>query len=421
MNSRQPSRRVPQVALLLETSTEFGRGLLRGILRYSRLHGPWSMYIAPRHLDQVLPDSASWNGTGIIARIRSPQMDKQIQATGLPFVASHLGESRPPKAGKRFGEIDTHSTSIAQMGAQHLRDRGLRCFAFCGFMDCHWSTVREQEFVRIQKESGFPCFTRRIHMASWLQQPRWLNTWRHEQPGIIAWLKSLPKPAGLMTCNDVCGRQILQACGAAGLRVPDDVAVVGVDDDDLICELSDPPLSSVALDLERAGYESARLLDGLMSGKIKKGYVVHVEPTRVVTRRSSDVIAQDDRLIANALRFIRDHFGQGITVSDVANEVQVSRRTLERHFSEAMQRSILSEIARCRIERAKQLLLETDLPCHRIATGVGFSSLKTFNRTFARREAATPQRFRKRERNTNGPRGQLSRVPALVSAGEGTA
>jgi LacI family transcriptional regulator len=138
----------------------------------------------------------------------------------------------------------------------------------------------------------------------------------------------------------------------------------------------------------------------------------------VVTRRSSDVIAQDDRLIANALRFIRDHFGQGITVSDVASEVRVSRRTLERHFSEAMERPILSEIARCRIERAKQLLVETDLPCHRIATSVGFSSLKTFNRTFARREAVTPQRFRQREGNTNGPRAQLSRVAALVPAGE---
>jgi LacI family transcriptional regulator len=191
-----------------------------------------------------------------------------------------------------------------------------------------------------------------------------------------------------------------------------------VDNDDLICELSEPPLSSVALDLERAGYESARLLDGLMSGRIKKGYVVHVEPTRVVTRRSSDVIAQDDRLIASALRFIRDNFGQGITVSDVAGEVRVSRRTLERHFSGAMERSILSEIARCRIERAKQLLVETDLPCHRIATAVGFSSLKTFNRTFAHREVVTPQRFRQRERNTNGQRGQLSRVQALGPTAE---
>jgi LacI family transcriptional regulator len=417
MKRRRPNPHVPQVALLLETSTQYGRGLLRGILRYSRLHGPWSMYVAPRHLDQVLPEPASWNGTGIIARIHSPQMDRQIRATGLPFVASHLGESRQPKAGERFGEIDTDSASIAQMGARHLRERGLRCFAFCGFMDCHWSTVREQEFARMQKESGFPCFTRRIRMASWLQQPRWLNTWRHEQPGIIAWLKSLPKPVGLMTCNDVCGRQILQACGAAGLRVPDDIAVVGVDNDDLICELSETPLSSVALDLERAGYESARLLDGLMSGRIKKGYVVHVEPTRVVTRRSSDVIAQDDQLIANALRFIRDHFAQGITVSDVAGEVRVSRRTLERHFFETLERSILSEIARCRIERAKQMLVETDLPCHRVATSVGFSSIKTFNRTFVRREGVTPQRFRQRERNTNGAPVQLTRTPALVAAG----
>jgi LacI family transcriptional regulator len=195
----------------------------------------------------------------------------------------------------------------------------------------------------------------------------------------------------------------LQACVTAGLRVPDDVAVVGVDNDDLICELSDPPLSSIALDLERAGYESAQLLDGLMSRQIKKGYVVHVEPTHVATRRSSDVIAQDDRLIVSALRFIRDHFAQSISVSDVAEGVGTSRRTLERHFSMAIGRSILSEIARCRIERAKELLLETKVSCCRVASGVGFNSLKTFNRTFHRREAVTPKGFRKRARSTAGP------------------
>ncbi len=405
--------RVPQVALLLETSTEYGRGLLRGILRYSRLHGPWSMYVAPRHLDQVLPEPESWNGTGIIARIRSPQMEKQIRSTGLPFVASQLGESSPAKAGKRSGEIDTHSSAIAQMGVKHLLERGLRSFAFCGFLNCHWSALREMGYVHILREKGFPCFTRHIAMASWIQQPQWLETWRHEQPGIASWLRSLPKPAGLMACNDVCGRQVLQACVTAELRVPDDVSVIGVDNDELICELSDPPLSSVALDVERAGYESAQLLDGLMSGRIERGYVVHVEPTHVVTRRSSDVIAQDDRLMASALRFIRDHFAQGIAVSDVAEEVGTSRRTLERHFSTAIGRSILSEIARCRIERAKELLLETEVSCYRVASEVGFNSLKTFNRTFYRREAVTPQGFRMMARSTVEPSG-VPQVPLSV-------
>ena len=176
MRKRHPSVRLPQVALLLETSTEYGRGLLRGILRYSRLHGPWSMYIAPRHLDQVLPEGESWNGTGIIARIRSPQMQKQIRSTGLPFVASQLGESSPPKAGRRFGEIDTHSSAIAQMGVKHLLERGLRGFAFCGFMNCHWSSVREMEYVSLLGDKSFPCVTRHIHMASWIQhQPHGLT------------------------------------------------------------------------------------------------------------------------------------------------------------------------------------------------------------------------------------------------------
>jgi LacI family transcriptional regulator len=176
--------------------------------------------------------------------------------------------------------------------------------------------------------------------------------------------------------------------------VPDDVAVVGVDNDELMCELSDPPLSSVALNLEEAGYEAARTLDALMSGQSPPENIVPVKPTFVVSRRSSEVIGHDDRLVVTALRFIKDHAGQAIGVPDVVDASRVSRRTLERRFARAVGRSILSEVTRCRLERAKRLLLETHLPVKRVAAGSGFGSIKTFNRTFRRAERQFATRFR---------------------------
>jgi len=227
-----------------------------------------------------------------------------------------------------------------------------------------------------------------------MQQPNWIESWEHEQPVLADWIKGLPKPVGLMACNDICGREVLQACASTGLHVPDDVAVVGVDNDELMCELSNPTLSSVALDLEKAGYEAARLLDGLMSGRFDNNHIVQVEPAYVVTRQSSDLIAQDDPCVAAALRFIKDHAGQAIAVSDVGEEVGVSRRTLERRFLRALGRSVYSEITRCRVERAKRLLVETDLPSYRVAGGAGFGSTKTFNRVFRRAGGVSPKEFR---------------------------
>jgi LacI family transcriptional regulator len=386
--------RVPKVALLLETSTEYGRGLLRGIVRYSRLHGPWSLYLAPGHVEQVLPRAKSWDGDGIIGRIRTPEMARAVLSAGLPFVASSLSELSPGDARPAFCEIRTKSASIARMAASHLLERGLRHFAFCGFVDCPWSILREEVFAQYVASKGFRCESRRIHFSTWMPRSNWIQSWEHEQPVLSRWLKSLRKPVGVMACNDACGRGVLEACAAAELHVPDDVAVVGVDNDELLCELSTPPLSSVSLNLENAGYEAARLLDGLMSGQVRGTRVVDVDPVFVQTRRSTDVIAQDDPLVVKSLRFIRDHAAKPVSVSDVVEATGASRRTLERRFLLAVGSSIFSEITRCRIERAKRLLLETKLPCCKVSQEAGFSSVKTFNRAFRRAEKMTPQTFR---------------------------
>lgn len=398
------SRRIPhlrrplRVGLLLETSTEYGRGVLRGIVRYSRLHGPWSLYVAPGHLEQFLPKDGSWKGDGIIGRVHSRHMAKVIHATGLPFVASSVEQAWPPQSGKKFGEIRTNSAAIARMAATHLADRGLRRFAFCGFKGCGWSERREEAFYGYVRESRFQCEVRRITLGNLLHGQKWIEHWEDEQRSLSDWLKSLIKPVGLMACNDVCGRAVLQVCATSALAVPDQIAVVGVDNDELMCGLSTPSLSSVALDLEKAGYQSAEMLDGLISGRLERGHVVAVEPVYVATRVSSDPVGQEDPCVARALRFIRDHAAQPINVSDVVGSLGISRRTVERRFSSTVGRSILSEITQCRLQRAKRLLIETDLPSYRVAHAVGFGVPKTFNRVFRRTAGISPLSFRQNER-----------------------
>jgi LacI family transcriptional regulator len=397
MRTGQKGAQVPQVALLLETSTEYGRGLLRGILRFSRLHGPWSLCVAPGHFDQALPKAKSWKGTGIIARISSREMEARIKSTGLPFVASSLFESRALLQAGPYGEIRTNSVEIGRMGAHHLLDAGLRHFAFCGFGACNWSAAREISFCETLKARSRDCSIHHITSANWRQRRDWLKRWERERPIMASWLKSLPKPVGVMACNDACGRDVLQVCASEGLRIPDDVAVIGVDNDEMLCELSNPPLSSVALDLDKAGYEAARLLNDLMSSaKNGKGRLVQVQPTGVVTRRSSDVNVADDVLVAAALSFIRDHIKQTLSVDQIAEELRVSRRTIERRFQHSVGRTILSEVTRCHLRRAKQLLAETDLPCHAIAVESGFGSLKSFTRSFKQNEGTTPHELRVR-------------------------
>jgi LacI family transcriptional regulator len=335
----------------------------------------------------------------IIARTHSVELAQEIKHLAIPAVALESGTEDLAKANplRRFSEILADALKIAQMAAEHLVGQGLQSFAFCGFENAPWSRAREREFERYLKLMGFPCVKHRTNIRNWMRYADWTRSWSHERHVLAAWIKSLPLPTGLMACNDMCGRQVLEACADAGVSVPAQLAVVGVDNDELLCELSDPPLSSVALDVEKAGYEASRLLDLLMSGEIRSTkQVVAVNPLRVVMRRSSDIIVKDDPLVGDAIRFIEDHAGRGIGVPDVASEMDVSRRTLERRFSRAIHRSVLTEINRCRLDRAKRLLQETNLPVCRVASEAGFANARMFNRIFRRVENFPPSSYRRK-------------------------
>jgi LacI family transcriptional regulator len=209
-------------------------------------------------------------------------------------------------------------------------------------------------------------------------------------------------PLGLMACNDDRGRQVLEACREARLRVPEQIAVVGVDNDELLCELSDPPLSSVVLNAERGGYAAAALLDRMMRGRVRRPRRLVVEPLHVVTRRSSDIIALEDAEVASALALIRQQATAPMQIDEVVEHVQISRRSLEMRFRQHVGRTIHDEIERMRLERAKRLLLESDLPIPRVASSAGFNSASYFVQVFCRQVGQTPARYRRMIRTGEG-------------------
>ena len=261
-------------------------------------------------------------------------------------------------------------------------------FAYVGSEDRAWSQRRETAFYNYLTERGFS-----PHIYRQPKRPR-DREWEREQAYLAKWISELPTPIGLFACDDDRGREVLEACSLAGLHVPEDVAVVGVDNDEVFCELSDPPLSSVAVNAESAGYRAAALLDGMMRGRVRKPQRIVVEALGVVTRRSTEIVAVEDADIATALRFIHREQGHDISVESVVREVAVSRRNLEKRFRNTIGRTILEEIQLVRLERAKRLLIETTYPVSKVADMAGFGSAGYFIQFFQKRVGKTPRKYR---------------------------
>jgi LacI family transcriptional regulator, galactose operon repressor len=384
------ARRI-SVALLIESSRSYGRGLMLGVAQYVRTHGPWSILLQEQSLGDAVPDwLKTWQGDGIITRLDNAEMAEVIQRLRVPVVYV-----RNAPAHLQVPVVKTNNEGVARLAFEHLRERGFRHFAFCGFSGADYSNARRDSFVRFVTGAGLRC-----HVFEAAAPPRNASTVEYECEGmkdgdlVAQWLKELPKPAGLMACNDMRGQQVLEACRAAAVSVPDEVGVVGVDNDEVLCDLSDPPLSSVQPDAERVGFEAAALLDRIMAGERPPLAPVLIDPKRVVTRRSTEVFAIEDRQLADAIRFIRNHACGKIDVNLLAKAASLSRSTLERRFARIIGRSPKGEILRVRLDRAKQLLTETDSPLELIAEKIGFEHTAYLSRIFKKKTGITPSGFR---------------------------
>lgn len=381
-------QRVHKVALIIETSKAFGRGLLLSISRYAHLHGRWSLFVEERGLDDPIPRwLTSSECDGIILRTRERSLMDEVLRKQIPTVC--VGEDNPPGA---FSVVNDEASS-ALLAADHLLERNFRHFGFVGIQDYVWSDARRDAFADKVRSAGYDCDILEPSRKT-RRTPRWEPVRRR----LADWIQHLRKPSGIMCCYDVMARGVLDVCRELNVSVPEEVAVIGVDNDEVLCEVSQPPLSSVALDTKRIGFEAAAMLDTLMQGGSVDSPVI-VAPDGIVTRRSTDTIAVEDRHIVVALAFIRRHACDGIEAGDVVAQVPLSRRTLERRFREQVGCSLLAEIDRVRLQRVKQFLAETDLKLDAIAAHCGFAHTPYMATHFRRQFGLTPGQFRRKCRS----------------------
>ncbi|MBN2580519.1 MAG: substrate-binding domain-containing protein [Pirellulales bacterium] len=379
---------VPRVLLLVETSRAYGRGIVEGVARYALENGPWSIQFEERSLESSPPEGLKpWRGDGIISRTVSSKTASLLSATKLPLVEL-FGY---PRIG--CAQVWTESLTGGRMVAEHFLNCGLREFAYFAYENTWWTENYRESFCQALEEKGYLC---RVYPSP--STPRGMPLW-HERyrSRVIGWLRSLPYPVGILAAGDPHAVRLLDICRELNVAVPEEVAILGIGNDPVLCETVHPTISSLDVDGQRVGYEAAKLLDRKMSGQRPKD-VVYVPPSHVAVRQSTDLLVIEDADVAQAARFIRRFACSGVNIDRVALEVGLSRRVMERRFRQYLGRSPKTEIMRIRIERAKTLLSQTDQTNAAIARQCGFPSPVYFSKAFRREVGMTPNAYRRMRR-----------------------
>jgi LacI family transcriptional regulator len=392
-----PRRRV---LLLVESSRAYGRGCLRGIARYLRSHGGWICLHVERSSDEGLPEwFPSWRPDGIIARLDTPDAMADLLKYGLPII-----DLRGRHFLNEIPSVVMDATTTCQMAAEHFQQRGFTNFAFCGYPGIDFSDDREQEYVAIlaRKKIAVDCFRSGDQRLNETLRRETIEM--VEGSDLAEWLRALPKPVSIFACNDMRGRQVLNTCQGIGLRVPEEVAVLGVDNDEIVCEFAHPALSSIEPDTLTIGEQGAALLDRMMRGeKVEPGMRL-VPPLCIVTRLSTDILAIDDPVVAQALAIIRENAFSGINVEELLDHLTISRATLERRFKQYLNRSPRAELIRLRVQKAQQLLRDTTLPLPSVAPLCGFCTASHLSVLFKRNTGISPGAYRSKHQSVHTPR-----------------
>lgn len=386
------------VALLIETSNAYARGLLEGIIEYQRQRDSWSIYLPEQERGAAPPSwLKTWDGDGVIARIETSAIATVVSKLKVPVI--DVSSSRRVA---NIPWVETDDSAIAKLAFDHLYERGFRHFAFCGPKGFNWSQWREDHFVAKCREAGHSCAcfqTRSPYTRS--------VTKSENKKSLEQWLRELPKPVGMLCAYDIQAQVVLDTCRNAEIAVPEQIAVMGVDNDPLLCDLSHPSLTSIVPDARGAGYFAAEQLDRLMRGEkdvllkgtkkssAKQAAVKLLQPLGITLRQSTDVTAVNDPQIASAIRFIRDHACDGINVGDVLAFLPISRRALESQFLQATGKTPHEMIASIRLTRVQQLLQQTELSLEAIAKHAGFEHAEYMNVAFRKHFGVPPGRYRR--------------------------
>lgn len=378
-----------RIALLIDTATSWGSGLIEGVADYAKARKRrWSFSFEPRGKYDRMSIPDGWQGDGVVARITYAELAEKLIASRIPAINVswfRYGENIIPRC-------TCDEAAAAEMAARYFLSNGFRQFAYCGstLRPGYYDRLREA-FVRVLDESDYCCEVFTPDHADFV-----LLDYEQQLQKISTWLLELPKPTALLAFDDLQGRQITEACYLAGLSVPDDVAVLGGEHDELCSRISTPPLSSVDQNPVEVGYRAAEMLDLLMAGESLPKADVSLTPRRIIARQSTDKLAIDDPLLASALHYIRDNYAEDLHIGDILQAIPLSRRALEIGFRHYLDRTPREEIRRIRVQKAVELLCDTDWSVTKIATDCGFDRPELLTRAFRRELKSTPSEFRKR-------------------------
>lgn len=370
---------VPTVLISIDTATSWGRRIVAGVLDYAQQNGPWHVRIEPNGVERCMATGRSLKADGVVARIGSQAEADWLKTTRKPVV----NVSSIKLAGAGFPRVITHQAASAKVAADLFRGRGFTRFGYVGNPTAGYVQVQYAHFEALLADQGQKC-------AFFAESDNEVK--------LALWLRGLPKPCGVFCWGPSIGRQVIDSCLENGIRVPDDVAVLGSDFDDLLSRASHPPQSGIRYACEQIGGIAASLLGRMMAGEKNVGRDVEVEPLGVVEALSTDTLAVEDRRMADAMRFILKNFDQPIRMEDLLKSNPMSRRAMERRFRRAFGCTVAEQIRQQRINLARLLLTSTDDPITLISEKCGFSSYNYMSRVFNEVLGMSPREFRNRGR-----------------------
>lgn len=378
-----------KILILIDYSSEFSRRLLRGLIQYSKEQGPWIFYRLPSYYKALYGKSGivdwakEWKADAIVA-----QWDHEgtnlLASLNIPILLQNYKERS-----SKFSNLTGDYFGTGEMAAQFFIKRRFRNFAFYGNKGVVWSRERADGFrSQVEKAKGNYYYFESENLDA--------EDWNKGHMELDEWIISLPKPVGLFACDDNFALRISQICKINNISIPEDISLLGVDNDELICNLSDPPISSIVTDVEKGGYEAGRLINRMIKGEIQEPFNIIIRPIRMELRKSTEKYDIENDYIAQVVNYIEDNFISNINIDELTKLVPLSRRNLEVKFKDEMGTSIYQFILTCRINYFAHLLLTTDRTLFDLALESGFNDCKNIARIFKKIKGYTPTEYRKK-------------------------
>ena len=388
MKTKKQFQSKKSVLILIETSRSFGRDLIQGITQYATETKRWNLFLCDQitaiHNQKWL---GKWKGDGLIARA----YDKRLRHFFDNFSEKKINLSSDGKNSTLY--VRLNNERCGEMAVEHFRQRGYRNFAFFSMGHTFWSRYRYHCFHTALKSHSLSC-----HLCPQAQRPNtWMLPtlwWEGADDSVLAWIESLPKPVAIFCAYDNHAFYLANLCSISGIAVPESVSILGVDNDVSLCLAASPPISSIDPNAKQIGYEAATLLDAMMYKRRLPALPIVVQPSFIVARQSTDNLATDDPLLAEALRIIRTDVERHLSVNDVVDKLCISKGTLNNLFRKHLNCSPHEEIVRVRMEWAKELLRDTRMSVGKIALLIGYRTPEYFSRAFSRETGTTPQKYR---------------------------